>query len=76
MPRLGRSTTTLTFPPAMRWMDGYLWLLQAMWSCSIFLPAPLPLFFHSHTSSPSFPFHCPVISSTLYVTSQNGEKVP
>ena len=56
----------------------YLWCLQAMWFCSIFLLPFLPLSSLlssltlptlSKTSSPTFPFHCPTTGSSLSLTS-------
>ena len=66
MPRLGRSITILIYSPAMR----------PFAICSFSRPCvPAPSSFAlSETYSPTFPSHCPIMGSSLYLTSWNGEE--
>ena len=76
MLRLEKHATTLLYYPS------YLWLLQAMWVCSVFylfflhflLPLSCLVFLFLPLSLkllalPFLLFHCPITGSSLYLTS-------
>ena len=66
--RLDRSTTTLIYSPAMRSRQCGSAPSSFHNSFSVVLP---PL---SKTTSPTFPFHCPIRGSSLYLTVRMGRR--
>lgn len=70
MPRLGRSITILIHSPAMRPRATC-----GFSGSSSSVPSSFHLLLLSLSSSPTFALHYPVVSSSLYLISQNGEKV-
>lgn len=82
VPRLGKSSTILTYFPVIRPLF-YLWFLLVAWFFSIvaspssssfslsLFPSPSPL---SEISHSTFPFYCPITGSSLYWPIRMGKR--